>query len=86
MPEICRFYGIVITMYYNEHNPPHFHALYGDFRAEIDIRTLKILNGNLPNRAKSLIKEWAEEHNNELMDDWNLARQKEELKVIEPLK
>jgi hypothetical protein len=86
MPEICRFYGIVITMYYNEHNPPHFHALYGDFRAEIDIRTLKILNGDLPNRAKSLIKEWAEVHNNELMEDWNLARQKEELKGIEPLK
>lgn len=86
MPEICRFYGIVITMYYNEHNPPHFHALYGDFRAEIDIKTLKILNGDLPNRAKSLIKDRATEHRNELMEDWNLARQKEELKGIEPLK
>lgn len=54
MPEISRFYGIIIAMYYNEHNPPHFHAKYGEFQAEIDIRTLQIIKGELPKRAKTL--------------------------------
>jgi hypothetical protein len=53
MPEVSRFYGIIIALYYNEHNPPHFHAKYGEFQAEIDIRTLQILNGEIPKRAKS---------------------------------
>jgi hypothetical protein len=57
MPEICRFYGIIIAMYYNEHNPPHFHAKYGEFTAEIDIRTLHVFKGELPKRAKSLVLE-----------------------------
>lgn len=86
MPEICRFYGIIIAMYYNEHNPPHFHAKYGEFVAEIDIRTLQIFKGELPKRAKTLVLEWADEHRDELQQDWELARQKQELKDIEPLK
>ena len=86
MPEICRFYGIIIAMYYNEHNPPHFHAKYGEFGAEIDIRTLQVFKGELPKRAKSLVLEWADEHRAELEQDWELARQKQELKDIEPLK
>jgi len=86
MPEISRFYGIVIAMYYNEHNPPHFHAKYCEFTAEIDIRTLQIFKGELPKRAKTLILEWADEHRDELQKDWELARQKQELKQIEPLK
>ena len=86
MPEICRFYGIIIAMYYNEHNPPHFHAKYGEFGAEIDIRTLQVFKGELPKRAKTLILEWADEHRAELEQDWELARQKQELKDIEPLK
>ena len=86
MPEVSRFYGIIIALYYNEHNPPHFHAKYGEFLAEIDIRTLQIINGELPKRAKSLVLEWADEHREELMQDWELARQKAELKAIEPLK
>lgn len=86
MPEVSRFYGIIIALYYNEHNPPHFHAKYGEFLAEIDIRTLQILSGELPKRAKSLVLEWADEHREELMQDWELARQKAELKAIEPLK
>jgi len=73
-------------LYYNEHNPPHFHAKYGEFKAEIDIRTLQILKGELPKRAKSMILEWADDHREELMQDWELARQKHELKEIEPLK
>lgn len=86
MPEVSRFYGIIIAMYYNEHNPPHFHAKYGEYIAEIDIRTLQILKGEIPNRAKALVLEWANEHRDELIQDWELARQKSELKEIEPLK
>ena len=86
MPEVSRFYGIIIAMYYNEHNPPHFHAKYGEFIAEIDIRTLQILKGEIPKRAKALVLEWADEHRDELIQDWELARQKSELKGIEPLK
>jgi phosphomannomutase len=86
MPEVSRFYGIVIALYYNEHNPPHFHAKYGDYKAEIDIQTLQILKGDLPKRAKALVLEWADEHRNELMQDWELARKNQELNDIEPLK
>ncbi len=85
MPEISRFYGIIVAMYYNEHNPPHFHVKYGDDTAEIDIRTLQILKGGIPKRAKSMVLEWADEHREELMLDWELARQKLELNKIEPL-
>jgi len=86
MPVICRFYGIIITLYYNEHNPPHFHAIYGEFSAEVDIRNLQILKGELPKRAKALVLEWAEEHRDALIEDWDLARKNQELKEIEPLK
>jgi hypothetical protein len=85
MPEISRFYGIIIALYYNEHNPPHFHAKYGEFKAEIDIKTLELLKGFLPKRAKTLVLEWADEHRDELMKDWELARQNAELFKIEPL-
>ena len=86
MPEVCRFYGIIIAFYYNEHNPPHFHAKYGEFVAEIEISTLQILKGELPKRAKSMVLEWADEHREELSQDWQLARQNHELIKIEPLK
>lgn len=86
MPEISRFYGIIIALYYNEHNPPHFHAKYADYQAEIDIITLQIISGDLPKRAKLLVLEWADEHRTELMEDWDLARQMQTLKKIEPLK
>ncbi len=85
MPEISRFYGIIIALYYNEHNPPHFYAKYGEFKAEIDIKTLELLKGSLPKRAKTLVLEWADEHKDELMKDWELARQNAELFKIEPL-
>ena len=86
MPEVSRFYGIVIAFYYSEHNPPHFHAKYGEFKAEIDIRTLQVIEGELPKRAKSLVLEWADEHRDELIDNWEKARLMKELKFIEPLK
>jgi hypothetical protein len=85
MPEICRFLGIIITMYFNEHNPPHFHARYGDHRAEIAIETLSIIAGRLPPRVLGLVMEWAALHRQELMEDWELARQQIELKRIAPL-
>jgi len=62
MPEISRFFGIIIGMFFNVHNMPHFQARYGEFQAEIEIQTLKIIEGYLPRRAKAMVPEWAEEH------------------------
>lgn len=85
MPEISRFLGIIIAMYYNEHNPPHFHARYGDAKVEIAIDTLSVLAGKLPPRAMGLVIEWASRHQDELKVDWQLARQQSALNSIEPL-
>lgn len=72
MPEVSRFYGIVIKMYFrkSEHNPPHFHAIYGEFMAEFDIETLDIIAGDLPLKAIQLVREWAKSHKQELMNIW----------------
>lgn len=85
MPTISEFLGILIRMYYDDHNPPHFHAYYGEFEAIISIETLEILDGSLPRRVKALVIEWAVEHRKELMDDWLLAEQHQPLNKIEPL-
>lgn len=85
MPEISRFLGIVIAMYYQDHSPPHFHAKYGDFRASIAIESLEILEGDLPSRVLSLVVEWAHQHRQELMEDWKRAMEKKPLTKIEPL-
>ena len=66
MPSISRFFGIVICMYWQDHVPPHFHAEYGEFEAQIDIETLEVLEGTLPRRVRTLVLEWAAEHRNEL--------------------
>ena len=73
MPEIARFYGLIIKMYFmqNEHTPPHFHALYSEYMGEFDINTLEILEGDLPPRAVKLVQEWAAIHQAELLDMWN---------------
>lgn len=86
MPEISRFFGIVIKMFYNDHAPPHFHAEYGEEEALFNIHTLEILEGHLSKRAKMLVVEWALEHRDELIGNWNKARKPEELNKIEPLK
>ncbi len=86
MPEISRFFGIVIKMFYNDHAPPHFHAEYGEEEALFDIHTLDILQGQLSKRAKMLVVEWALEHREELISNWNKARKPENLSKIEPLK
>lgn len=86
MPEISRFFGIVIQMYFDEHLPPHFHALYNGEEAQIGIDPILVLNGQLPARAVSLVIEWAALHQRELLDDWNLARQDQKPRKIQPLR
>jgi len=72
MPEITRFYGIVIKIYFNrEHNPPHFHAIYGEKEGVIDIKSLEMIEGDLPKKAQDLIKEWGREHTNKIMKMWD---------------
>lgn len=70
MPEISRFFGIVIQMYFNEHNPPHFHVKYNEHRAQIDIETFGIIDGSLPPKVLSLVVEWAALHQSELRKNW----------------
>ena len=82
MPRISEFLGIVIYMYFSEHNPPHFHAIYGKFEAEILVESGTILKGKLPPRAYSLIKEWTAKYKDQLNHDWDLARKHKELKWI----
>jgi hypothetical protein len=60
MPVISRFYGIVIKMFYKEHNPPHIHALYGEYIGVIDIRTIALAEGDLPAKALAMVKEWTQ--------------------------
>ena len=85
MPEISRFFGIVIAMYYKEHTPPHFHAKYSGQRAAFAIPDLRMIEGGLPRRALSLVLEWAFLHRDELMDNWRRAERREELLKIKPL-
>lgn len=85
MPEISRFYGLVIRMYFRDHNPPHFHAEYSGSEALIDINTLAIVSGQLPARAMGLVAEWASLHQEELQRNWKRARNFESLEKIAPL-
>lgn len=85
MPEISRFFGIVIKMFHDDHNPPHFHAEYGGELAQVEIRTLAVFSGRLPPRVTGLVIEWASLHRQELLDDWERARSRQELLPIPPL-
>lgn len=85
MPEISRFFGVVIKMFFDDHNPPHFHAEYGDSSALIDVRNLSLFSGRLPPRVLGLVIEWATLHRQELLDDWERARAHQELHRIAPL-
>lgn len=69
MPEISRFFGIIIAMFYDDHNPPHFHAKYGNYKAAIKIKDFTVLDGFLPPRAMGLVVEWAAIHKDELLMD-----------------
>ncbi len=85
MPELCRFYGIVIRMYLTDHPPPHFHAEYGEYEALIAIADGRIIAGSLPTRAFHLVREWVAIHRDELEDLWQIARQSKPLRKLEPL-
>lgn len=85
MPEISRFLGIVIYMYFNEHNPPHFHAEYNEFKASISIKTLGLIEGRLPSKVMSLVVEWAQEHQEELLKNWNSMKDTGQYYRIDPL-
>jgi hypothetical protein len=84
MPVISRFYGIVIAMYFNDHNPPHFHAKYSGYEALYNFSG-DIIEGSLPNRASKLVADWIVLHKEELEDNWAKARAGEPLSPIEPL-
>jgi Domain of unknown function (DUF4160) len=85
MPRICQFFGIVIAMYYNDHPPPHFHALYAEHEVVLTIQTLEILDGAVPRRALAMVLEWAALHRAEIMANWERARQGLPLEDIAPL-
>jgi len=85
MPQISNFFGIIIRMFYDEHNPPHFHAQYGDHKCCIDIRTLGVIEGYLPARVLGLVVEWAIQHKEELLVNWQHVEQKRPLCKIAPL-
>ncbi len=85
MPEISRFLGIVIKMFINDHNPPHFHAFYGEHEALVEINSLLIFAGKLPPRVVGLVLEWATIHQQELQYDWDRVQNHQPLMKIEPL-
>ena len=84
VPEVSRFYGIVITMYYAEHGVPHFHAKYGDYRASVDIDT-GVIRGRFPATATSMVLEWLALHRRELLENWQAAREHRPLQPVPPL-
>ena len=81
MPEITRFYGIIIKLFFGDHPPPHFHAVYGEYIALIDINSLNVIEGDLPARARKLVIEWAEKYQLELKTIWET----QEFKKLPPL-
>ena len=85
MPRISEFYGILVYMYYRDHHPPHFHAMYAQFEAEIEIQSADVLAGRLPRRALSLVVEWCRLYQPELLENWDRARKGEPLQPIPPL-
>ncbi|QSA97215.1 DUF4160 domain-containing protein [Methylococcus sp. EFPC2] len=85
MPIVSQFYGIIIRMFFDEHAPPHFHAQYGEYKATIDIRALTIVEGRLPRRALELVLDWAELHQAELLEDWDLCQGHQHPNRIRPL-
>lgn len=84
MPEISRFLGVVIRMYYRDHEPAHFHATYGGYDVTVEIET-GVTEGRFPRRALSAVLEWYEQHQGELRENWERARREEPLVTIEPL-
>ena len=85
MPEISRFFGISIYMYFNDHGPPHFHAKYNEYRGKITINDLRLIEGNLPRRVMAIILEWANDKRSELLENWETIRETGKFHKITPL-
>jgi len=85
MPEVSRFFGISIRMYFDDHNPPHFHAIYADAEAEFGIDPLTVLRGRFPRRALGMVLEWAAAHQQELLDNWGRLQNDGTPQKIDPL-
>ena len=85
MPEVSRFFGIVITMHFNDHPPPHFHARYGGRKAVVEIDSLAVLAGGLPPRVQGFVTEWGLRHASELRENWDRVQRDEAPHPIEPL-
>lgn len=85
MPELSRFYGIIIRMFYGDHTPPHFHAVYQGEEIQININTLEVMEGRMNRRARALVLEWAELHHAELRQAWEAASRNQEPSKIAPL-
>jgi len=85
VPEVSRFFGIAISMYFEDHQPPHFHARYGGSHGVFEIASLSLLRGSLPGRPRGLVVEWASAHRDELLANWACARAKAPLLPISPL-
>lgn len=86
MPRVSEFYGIVIYMYFLDHNPPHFHALYGTDEALVSIASGETIRGSLPRTASRLVEQWRSEHVAELLANWTRAQEPAALGAIEPLR
>lgn len=84
MPEISRFYGIIIKMYFNEHNPPHFHIEYQDYEAVMNIETGEVI-GKISRRALNLVYDWLDLHRDELLENWKRIEERKPLNQIKPL-
>lgn len=85
MPEISRFFGIIIRMYFDDHYPPHLHAIYGEHEAQVAVNPITVLRGELPRRAESMVIEWAALHQGELVENWRRLRNDQPAQKIEPL-
>lgn len=85
MPEICYFYGIHIYLYFNDHSPPHFHAIYGEHEVRVAIADGRKLTGSLPRRAQRLVDKWLTAHRDDLMAAWKKAQERTDPGRIDPL-
>ena len=86
MPTISRFFGIIISMYWDEHNPPHFHVRFGEYKCSVSITDITVIVGELPKKQERLVLAWAEIHQKELLQNWELCQKDKQPMQIEPLR
>ena len=85
MPEISRFLGIIIYMYFNDHDPPHFQAKYNEYRGKVTINELQLIEGKLPKRVLAIVLEWAHSHRADLLENWESLKKEGKYRKIRPL-